>query len=105
MSICLGCTYFDTRLLIDSDGFLNPLLRVSDGWEPLCQFLETEVPAIPFPHENKAGQSGNIVEKYHKFDVFSRAEREVRGSVLAVCLSLTTALVLGGICLKKCLPL
>ena len=38
--------------------------RVGEGWEPLCQFLETEVPPLPFPHENKAGQAGNIVDNF-----------------------------------------
>lgn len=27
--------------------------RIGDGWEPLCQFLSKEVPAIPFPHANE----------------------------------------------------
>jgi sulfotransferase family protein len=25
---------------------------VSDGWEPLCGFLDSPVPEIPFPHLN-----------------------------------------------------
>ncbi len=25
---------------------------VTDGWEPLCEFLETSVPEMPFPHLN-----------------------------------------------------
>lgn len=25
---------------------------IGDGWEPLCEFLEVEVPAMPFPHLN-----------------------------------------------------
>ncbi|KAL9981468.1 hypothetical protein ACROYT_G010175 [Oculina patagonica] len=25
---------------------------VKQGWKPLCDFLECEVPAVPFPHEN-----------------------------------------------------
>ena len=27
--------------------------NVSDGWEPLCQFLGKDVPDCPFPHKNK----------------------------------------------------
>jgi hypothetical protein len=27
--------------------------EVGDGWEQLCGFLDTPVPALPFPHENK----------------------------------------------------
>jgi len=26
-----------------------------DGWESLCRFLGKEIPAVPFPHVNKAG--------------------------------------------------
>jgi hypothetical protein len=26
--------------------------KLSDGWEPLCQFLGKEVPDVPFPHVN-----------------------------------------------------
>jgi len=26
--------------------------QVGDGWEPLCRFLEVDVPAAPFPHAN-----------------------------------------------------
>ena len=28
------------------------VFRVSDGWEPLCEFLQLPVPDVPFPHEN-----------------------------------------------------
>lgn len=27
--------------------------NVSDGWEPLCQFLDVSVPDSPFPHANR----------------------------------------------------
>ena len=26
--------------------------KVTDGWEPLCEFLEVDVPAVPLPHVN-----------------------------------------------------
>ena len=26
--------------------------NASDGWEPLCEFLEVPVPGVPFPHIN-----------------------------------------------------
>lgn len=29
------------------------VFRVQDGWEPLCAFLERDVPAEPFPHLNE----------------------------------------------------
>ena len=69
--------------------------RVTEGWEPLCQFLCIEVPDIPFPHENKVGQPGNIVEKFHKFGVYRRAMREVRNSLLCLGLCLTAVVIVG----------
>ena len=28
--------------------------KVTEGWEPLCEFLEVPVPDEPLPHENDA---------------------------------------------------
>ena len=78
--------------------------RVGEGWDRLCHFLEAEIPAVPFPHENKAGQAGNIVEKYHRFDVYLETHREVRRSLVKVCLSLSLT-ILGGVCLRKYLKI
>ena len=74
--------------------------RVGEGWDRLCQFLELDVPDSPLPHENKAGQEGNIVDKTHKFDVYQETLREARCTLLTVGLSLSLA-VLGGFYLKK----
>lgn len=36
--------------------------RITDGWEPLCEFLDLDVPEEPFPHINEsAGFEGGIV--------------------------------------------
>jgi hypothetical protein len=36
--------------------------RITDGWEPLCEFLDLDVPDVPFPHINEsAGFEGGIV--------------------------------------------
>ena len=69
--------------------------RVGEGWERLGQFLQTEVPDTPFPHDNKAGQAGNIVEKYLNFTVFQRAESEVRRSLLTLGLSVSATVIAG----------
>ena len=74
--------------------------RVGEGWDRLCHFLELQVPDSPFPHENKAGQEGNIVDKTHKFDVYQETLREARRTLLKVGLSLSFA-VFGGFYLKK----
>lgn len=34
-----------------------------DGWEALCRFLTLDVPAIPFPNENKAKQPPSTLRK------------------------------------------
>ena len=69
--------------------------RVGEGWERLCNFLQVEVPDVPFPHENKAGQVGNIVEKFHKMDIFSRADGEVRRSLLTISLVMSATVLTG----------
>ena len=74
--------------------------RVGEGWEPLCHFLEVEVPDSPFPHENKAGQEGNIIDNIHKFDVYQETLREASRSLMAISVSLSLT-VLGGFYLKK----
>ena len=75
--------------------------RVGEGWERLCQFLHLEVPALPFPHENKAGQAGNIVEKYLNFTIFKQAEREVRRSLLTVSLTVSASIIAGWLLTKS----
>lgn len=42
--------------LVPADQLL--VFQVGEGWERLCQFLEKEVPDIPFPMENVGGNKG-----------------------------------------------
>jgi hypothetical protein len=35
---------------VDPDRLL--ILRLGEGWQPLCEFLQKEVPSVPFPHTN-----------------------------------------------------
>lgn len=58
------------------------IYRVGDGWEPLCRFLDLPVPGTPFPKDNVAGQSGHIIDKLVKFNVFEEIDREVRESMV-----------------------
>ncbi|XP_078486096.1 uncharacterized protein LOC100178273 [Ciona intestinalis] len=39
--------------VVDADKLL--VYQVKDGWEPLCQFLEKDVPETAFPHANVGG--------------------------------------------------
>ena len=34
--------------------------QVKDGWDPLCKFLNVEVPDIPFPYKNKTKNMGHM---------------------------------------------
>jgi hypothetical protein len=43
------------RQIIPADLLLE--FDVREGWEPLCQFLDKDVPSVPFPHRN-AGSEG-----------------------------------------------
>lgn len=40
----------DVKRTASSDRLLT--WSVTDGWEPMCQFLEVPVPEMPFPHLN-----------------------------------------------------
>ena len=57
----------EVRRTVPSDRLL--VWSVSDGWEPLCEFLEVPVPEMPFPHLN---------------DTKEFADRVIDGSLLAV---------------------
>ncbi|KAJ3579651.1 hypothetical protein NPX13_g913 [Xylaria arbuscula] len=39
--------------------------KVEDGWEPLCKFLEKDVPQIPFPNGNTTDDLGNRLATLH----------------------------------------
>ena len=46
----------EVQAAIPADRLLTFDLR--DGWQPLCDFLEVEVPEIPFPKTNSSKQFG-----------------------------------------------
>jgi len=41
------------------------VFRVTEGWEPLCEFLEVPVPDKPFPHLNSGDET--IKNKFSEF--------------------------------------
>ena len=43
---------------VPSDRLL--VYQVKDGWNPLCQFLNTSVPDVPFPYKNKTKNMGHM---------------------------------------------
>ncbi|KAJ5140661.1 hypothetical protein N7448_004069 [Penicillium atrosanguineum] len=46
--------YADVRAAVPAEQRLE--YRVGDGWEPLCEFLKVDIPDMPFPRENDAGE-------------------------------------------------
>ena len=56
--------------------------NVREGWEPLCRFLEVDVPFMEFPHKNKG--AGVVKEVMDKHPVFVRVKQEALVSLSAV---------------------
>ena len=44
----------------------------------LFHVLGLPEPSTPFPHENKVGKAGNIIDKYREFTVMKKADEEVK---------------------------
>ena len=42
------------------------VFEVSQGWEPLCEFLGVEVPDVPFPRTNDAAQMKTQIKQIHR---------------------------------------
>ncbi|RAK78949.1 sulfotransferase family protein [Aspergillus fijiensis CBS 313.89] len=71
--------------LVPSDNLLE--WNVEDGWGPLCEFLEKEVPQQPFPQTNAGEGFRNRVEK--------RVGPWRRTALMNLALTVTSAGVLG----------
>ncbi|CBY16205.1 unnamed protein product [Oikopleura dioica] len=65
--------------------------NVKDGWEPLCKFLNKDIPKIPIPHVNKTGSDDTFMAEFiHGRDEF---KREIK-SAMTKNLGIFTAKVL-----------
>lgn len=71
--------YADVRRLVPPERRLE--YRLGDGWAPLCEFLGKEVPDVPFPRVNEAGQHDERLAELHK-KLFSQAWRTLQPWVL-----------------------
>ena len=65
-----------------------------EGWEPLCKFLEVDVPDIPFPHKNKSGSIFDDLLKSNEVMIRVKREAIAVGSGLVVCLGVA---IFGGL--------
>lgn len=57
--------------------------NIKQGWKPLCDFLECDIPNVPFPHENIKGEVANMPLEA------TRAGRQIKWefkrAVLVIC--------------------
>ena len=83
------------KSIVPADKLL--VYNVKQGWKPLCDFLECEVPTVAFPHENiKAEILGTLPETRYGQQVKREVHRGffaissvlviIVGTVLAICL-------------------
>jgi hypothetical protein len=65
------------------------ILRLEDGWEPLCKFLGKDVPEVPFPRVNESAAIKEKVDLYlavsYKRSVLQMANQGVPLVLLMGC--------------------
>ena len=68
------------KSIVPADKLL--VYNVKEGWKPLCDFLECEVPTIAFPHENIKAE---ITAKLLVSRCAQQAKWEVLRGFIAIC--------------------
>ena len=70
------------KSIVSADKLL--VYNVKEGWKPLCDFLECDVPTIAFPHENiKAETTKKMISRYGQ-----QVNREFWSGILKISLFL-----------------
>jgi len=73
------------KSVIPSENLL--VFEVSDGWGPLCKFLDKKVPDEKFPIANVAGTKGNIINRImDETNLAANARKEVALNITLSCL-------------------
>ena len=75
------------KSIVPADKLL--VYNITQGWKPLCDFLESEVPNVAFPHENIKSEIANTV-MMTRFG--QHIKREFRNTVLKIGLFLVVIL-------------
>jgi len=75
--------------------------QVGEGWERLCDFLGKDVPDVAFPHENAGGSDDGIQKKFYKFNVFEQGNKELRWSLIKICMTSVSLVLFGSLAFKK----
>lgn len=71
------------------------IYRISDGWEPLCRFLNLPIPNVPFPHANSRDDMQLM------FDTMRRRRNMMLLIVLFGLLALIALYIILPVCLVK----
>nr|XP_026690220.1 uncharacterized protein LOC100186200 [Ciona intestinalis] len=81
------------RVTVPRDQLLE--FDVKEGWEPLCTFLNLEIPDEEFPCENKAGQSHDVTDRMMQDTwIAKQMAAEVKLIVATVALSIAVIIAL-----------
>ena len=75
------------KSIVPADKLL--VYNVKEGWKPLCDFLESEVPTIAFPHENIKAE---IIKTVMMTRYGQQVKREFWSGVLKISLFLVVML-------------
>ena len=67
------------KSIVPADKLL--VYNVKQGWKPLCDFLECQVPTVPFPHENI---NAEITATFPMTRLGRQVNREVQRGFLAI---------------------
>ena len=77
------------------------IFKTGEGWQRLCQFLDKPVPDAPFPRENVAGQTGNVMDQLQEFKTQTKINQEVRRSVIIGGASIVAAIAVSAVILLR----
>nr|CAB3263058.1 uncharacterized protein LOC100187240 [Phallusia mammillata] len=67
--------------------------NIKDGWEPLCNFLDKEIPPVSFPHKNKGGNIFDELIASH--GIFQKLKQEA--IYVTSIIGVVSAIAVGGI--------
>jgi hypothetical protein len=64
--------YLDHNIRVKNECPKEKLLvyEVSEGWEPLCKFLDKPIPDVPFPHVNDTFEFQRYLQGYNMFGYY-----------------------------------
>ena len=89
----MRAAYLKHNLYVQSVVLKENLLiwNLKDGWEPLCKFLNHQVPAGPIPHDNRTGDTEFIENSVFKTKFFKRCESHLVNNLVILTIKIGLA--------------